>query len=286
MTWWIYNFIHKIHYYFNFYYDQFVCQQWRHNNNFKDTLRKETRIFLFFEFHSLICFQVINFSYTTENSTSATRMKPREFQSISRLATHADWLLFISSLLQVTSSNIAALNCFKSFPHFQELLAMYRNISLNECTDSEVFYVEHSAAETSPIRNNTPAILNCTQLSGPMEPDAITISSVASPEPRIVTIDSDANEPTFPYAFGTQRLTKHLTPLSRDQHRLPQAHPPHRPLHHDKREVWALGCLFLKSGECRSTPARHAASPLQQERHPNAQGKLKPLKLLIRLSTD
>ena len=38
--------------------------------------------------------------------------------------------------------------------------------------------------------------------------------------------------------------------------------------------------------DCRSTPARHAASPFQQERHPNAQGKLKPLKLLIRLSTD
>ena len=37
-----------------------------------------------------------------------------------------------------------------------------------------------------------------------MEPESITISSVASPEPQIVTIDSDSNEPTFPYAFGTQ----------------------------------------------------------------------------------
>ena len=37
-----------------------------------------------------------------------------------------------------------------------------------------------------------------------MEPEAITISSVTSPEPKIVTIDSDSNEPTFPYAFGTQ----------------------------------------------------------------------------------
>ena len=43
------------------------------------------------------------------------------------------------------------------------------------------------------------------QLSGAMEPEAIiTISSVASPEPQIVTIESDSNEPTFPYAFGTQ----------------------------------------------------------------------------------
>ena len=36
------------------------------------------------------------------------------------------------------------------------------------------------------------------------EPEAITISSVASPEPQVVTIESDSNEPTFLYAFGTQ----------------------------------------------------------------------------------
>ena len=37
-----------------------------------------------------------------------------------------------------------------------------------------------------------------------MDPETITISSVASPEPQIVTIESDSNEPTFPYAFGIQ----------------------------------------------------------------------------------
>ena len=82
---------------------------------------------------------------------------------------------------------------------------MYRNLSLNSTTDSDVFYVEHSTPESSPIRNNTPATLNSTQLSGAMEPEAITIPSVASPEPQIVTIDSDSNEPIFLYAFGTQR---------------------------------------------------------------------------------
>ena len=83
---------------------------------------------------------------------------------------------------------------------------MYRNLSLNSSTDSDVFYVEHSSAECRPIRNNTPAILNSTQLSGAIEREAITISSVASPETQLVTIDSDSNEPTFPYAFafGTQ----------------------------------------------------------------------------------
>ena len=80
---------------------------------------------------------------------------------------------------------------------------MYRDIPLNASTDLDVFYVEHSSPENSPIKNNTPAILNFTQLSGAMEPQAITVSSVASPEPQRVTFDTDSNEPTFPYAFGT-----------------------------------------------------------------------------------
>ena len=64
--------------------------------------------------------------------------------------------------------------------------------------------MEQSTPERSPITNNTHAILKSTQLSGAMEPESITISSVASPEPQIVTIDSDSNEPTFPHAFGSQ----------------------------------------------------------------------------------
>ena len=108
--------------------------------------------------------------------------------------------LFKSSLFTVASLISAALNSFKLL---HSLNTMYRNPNLNSSTDSDVFYVEHSSAESSPIRNNTPAILNSTQLSGTMEPEAITIS-VASPEPQIVTIESDSNEPTFPYAYGTQ----------------------------------------------------------------------------------
>ena len=84
---------------------------------------------------------------------------------------------------------------------------MYRNIPLDALTDSDVFHVEHLLPARSPIRNNTPAIVNSTQLSEAMEPESITISSVASPEPQIVTIDSDSNEPTIPYAFGTQHPT-------------------------------------------------------------------------------
>ena len=38
-----------------------------------------------------------------------------------------------------------------------------------------------------------------------MEREFITICSVACPEPRIVTLDSDSNDPTIPYAFGSQQ---------------------------------------------------------------------------------
>ena len=40
-----------------------------------------------------------------------------------------------------------------------------------------------------------------------MEEEVITISSVASPEPRFVTLDSDCNDPTIPYGFGSQQPT-------------------------------------------------------------------------------
>ena len=38
-----------------------------------------------------------------------------------------------------------------------------------------------------------------------MKREVITIYSVASPEPRIVTLDSDSNDPTIPYGFGSQQ---------------------------------------------------------------------------------
>ena len=71
-------------------------------------------------------------------------------------------------------------------------------------TESDVFYVASSSEECSPISSKTPAILNSMELSGAMAGETTTISSVASLEPRIRTIDSDSNEPTIPYGFGCQ----------------------------------------------------------------------------------
>ena len=128
-------------------------------------------------------------------------LKPRKLQSVSRLTARAASLSLRSSFSQVTLSTSAAFKDFKFLPLFT---TMYQNLSPNSSTHSDVFYVKQSTPERSPIRNNTPVILNSKQLSEAMDPETITISSVASPVPQIVTIDSDSNEPTFPYAFGAQ----------------------------------------------------------------------------------
>ena len=128
-------------------------------------------------------------------------LEPRELQSVSRLTARAASLSLKSSFFQFILSISAAFKDLKFLPLFTK---MYRNPSPNSSTDSDVFYVEQSSPERSPIRHNTPIILNSTHLSGATDPETVTISSVASPEPQIVTIESDSNEPTFPYAFGAQ----------------------------------------------------------------------------------
>ena len=78
--------------------------------------------------------------------------------------------------------------------------------------------MEQSSVEESPVRNNTPAILNSTEISGGLEREVITISSVTSPEPRTMTMDSDSNDPTIPYGFGNQQP---IVPLSLNDLNLP-----------------------------------------------------------------
>ena len=168
---------------------------------FKDTLRSETQNFLIPKSHLHFVYQSSTSVIPPIKWLQYFHWNPRELQSVSRLTARADSPSVISSLFKVTLLISAAL---KSLKFHQSFITMYRNPSLNSPTDSDVFYVEQSSPERSTIRNNSPAILNSTQLSRAMEPESITISSVASPEPQIVTIDSDSNEPTLRYAFGTQ----------------------------------------------------------------------------------
>ena len=80
---------------------------------------------------------------------------------------------------------------------------MALNSSLNSI-DSDVFYVEQSSSDQSVPRPNTPIVLNSTEISGNDSREMISISSIASLEPQIVTIDDDSNEPTMPFGFGQQ----------------------------------------------------------------------------------
>ena len=80
---------------------------------------------------------------------------------------------------------------------------MTSNISMAS-DDTDVFYVEQSSSELSPQRHNTPNILNSTEISEQNTAGMPSISSIASPEPRIFTIDDGSNEPTMPYGFGRQ----------------------------------------------------------------------------------
>ena len=80
---------------------------------------------------------------------------------------------------------------------------MSSNKSLDS-TDSDVFYVEQISNEPSPQRNNTPNILNSTELSEHHTAPAPSVSSIASPQQQFFTIHDDSNEPTMPYGFGMQ----------------------------------------------------------------------------------
>ena len=94
---------------------------------------------------------------------------------------------------------------------------MSSNISLDS-TDSDVFYVEQLSNEPKPQRNNSPDILNSTERSEHHAMRMPSISTIASPQPHIFTINDDSNEPTIPYGFGWQLP---IVPLSLNDLNLP-----------------------------------------------------------------
>ena len=80
---------------------------------------------------------------------------------------------------------------------------MSSNISIDS-TDSDVFYVEQLSDEPSPRRNNSPNILSSTELSEHPAARMPLISTIASLQPHVFTINDDSKEPTIPYGFGRQ----------------------------------------------------------------------------------
>ena len=80
---------------------------------------------------------------------------------------------------------------------------MSYNISIDS-VDSDVFFVEQISNEPSPARNKSLNILNLTEISHTHTAGMSSVSSIASPEPQIFTINDDSNDPTRPYGFGRQ----------------------------------------------------------------------------------
>ena len=112
--------------------------------------------------------------------------------------------LALSAILNTT--NLHLLKSVASpiiIPFYSFSFDMSSNVSLDS-TDSDVFYVEQLSNAPSPQSNNSTDILNSTKLSEHHGPRMPSISTIASPQPFIFTINDDSNEPTILYGFGRQ----------------------------------------------------------------------------------
>ena len=172
---------------------------------FKDTLRNDTQMFFKFKDSIFeICLHLLN-SNSTPYFLSSTMLSNGAGTSKHLPPDDPCRLTFLYSI--TSSRNFIKYSSLYHFSSslFSTIVMNHPLLSLDSSsTESDVFYVQRSSEKSSRIRNNTLAVLNSTELSGAMARETITISSVASPEPRIVTIDSDSNKSTIPYAFGSQ----------------------------------------------------------------------------------
>ena len=119
-----------------------------------------------------------------------------------------------SNKIPLQESGLALSEILTTLPtsSFNISYLLHQFISISEMTsnfsmasdDSDVFYVEPSSTEPSPQRHNTPNILNSTEISEHHLAPMPSVSSIASPQPQIFTINDDSNEPTMPYGFGRQ----------------------------------------------------------------------------------
>ena len=112
------------------------------------------------------------------------------------------WSLYQSSFIETSCFNHNYSSFFSS-TYIILINIMMSNISMAS-EDSDVFHVEQSSTEPSIERQNTSDIFNSTELSEHHVARIPSVSSIASPQPHIITINDDSNEPTMPYGFGRQ----------------------------------------------------------------------------------
>ena len=288
-------------------------------------------------------------------------LQPREPQNISHSTARADSVSVISSLLEVTLLILAALNYHQTSAFLiinndvsKSVLGFNYRLRRLLCrvliVGRQSYQEEHSGS---------PQLFGALRSFGERDNHNLFRCLVASPEPQIVTIDSDSNEPTFPYGFRNQNpivppslndlnlphnpfnafnVLATMAVIRQDEEEPPQSLEPSDPSPFStqlmnvstiegmetphtttndntfyssegepRRVYWdfspdetfdsneptqlspasipsftpprpprqkrklRMGMSFPQKGECRSTPARHPASPYQPKRHPNAQ---------------
>ena len=145
----------------------------------------------------------------------------------------------------------------------------------------------------------TMAISQQDQEDSPQSPEPSDPSPISTPPLNLSTIDdwetthtttddnifySSENEPRRVYwVFPADETFELNEPRRVYPTRSPSSTPPPPP--RQKRRL-SMGISFHQrggggGGECRSTPARHAANTSHKERHPNAQGKTQTLTRLL-----
>ena len=145
-------------------------------------------MFLIFEVnHFSICFRPINFTSYFQISSTLTPCPgtPKNFPI-------DECVLFLPAFFNHFSKSI-----FIDQQHKRDS-SMLKKISVPvtfDSNDSDVFYVEEPSGDQSLPRPNTPNKFNSTEFSGTHIREKITISIVTSPEPIIITIEEDSNEP-------------------------------------------------------------------------------------------
>ena len=97
----------------------------------------------------------------------------------------------------------SSLSVARNYSHF--ILRAQTNSLESMYTGSDVFYRKQLLGKDSRLRTDTPEVLNSTQLLGTQARETITISTVTSPEPPIVTLSSDSKELTVQHGYGRQQ---------------------------------------------------------------------------------
>ena len=170
---------------------------------FKDTLRNDTQVFLKFR-DSIFenCLHLINSNCTSYflpssmlSSGAGTSKKIPLHESGLSVPPVPITLSFFIFCIQLLDRELYTILFIKVDMSFNTLI---------NSENSDVFFVEPISNEPSAQRNNSPNMLNSTEMSHTHTARMPSVSSIASPETQILTIHDDTNEPTMPNGLGRQ----------------------------------------------------------------------------------